>query len=55
MKKKPKPTREETPRLRRRRMRQMMSWIGAVQEKWKKPMQKSMRETSGIVKCEMFK
>lgn len=52
MMRKPNPTSEETPRLVSKRIRQMINCIGAVQEKWKKPMQKSIRDTSGKYRAE---
>ena len=40
------PARELGPRLAMSKPRQMLIWIGAAQPIWKKPQQKSMRETS---------
>ncbi len=41
-----KPARALGPRLPIRRPRQITNWIGAVQDMWKNPQQKSIRETS---------
>ena len=46
MKKTENPARALGPKLDISRARQIAIWIGAVQNMWKKPQQKSIRETS---------
>ena len=46
MKKMEKPAKALGPKLEISRARQIAIWIGAVQNMWKKPQQKSIRETS---------